>query len=105
MPWDRGGLTPTPPSVRSCHALLLAPVVFTTEAPVSTGMRKLTMQNGRVLAGGDPPDLRLECVDCDERQGFTQRADDPDSVYRCAECGRKHSRDSLIDVNAAGVEP
>jgi RNase P subunit RPR2 len=63
-------------------------------------MRELTMINGHIH---EPPKLRLECVDCDERTRFHSKPDDPYTVVRCQQCGTKHSRNSLIDVNAAGV--
>lgn len=73
------------------------------------------MRNGRVADA----DVKLECTNCpprdrvsengDEnftelpaRNDFEQRDGDPKSVVRCAECGKKHSRKSLVDVNTPG---
>lgn len=51
--------------------------------------------------------LRLECSKChggnDEAPGGAltkpvRRRDDPKTVVRCAECGKKHGRDSLTVV-------
>jgi len=64
-------------------------------------MRELTMINGHIQ---DPPKLRLECTECKERRRFYSEPDDPDTVVRCKECGKKHSRNSLVDVNAVGVD-
>jgi len=63
--------------------------------------KELTMHNGEVVA---PDNLRLRCSECrggtDEARGgaltrYVDRDSDPDSVVRCADCGKKHSTDSL----------
>ncbi|PHQ46345.1 hypothetical protein DJ68_07770 [Halorubrum sp. C3] len=41
-------------------------------------------------------DYKLKCTDC--RPFYTlpvRKADDPPTVARCAQCGRKHSMDSV----------
>lgn len=47
-------------------------------------------------------DLYLDCVDCGEFTEAYTKKDDPDSVVRCNECGKKHSDNSLyfVDPNA-----
>jgi ribosomal protein S27E len=64
-------------------------------------MKRLTMVNGSVIES----DIRVECVDCDSPHEYFRKDDDPKSVVRCKECGKKHSQDSLTDVNVAGVSP
>jgi len=63
-------------------------------------MRQLTMHNGHVCT----PSVRVECTNCDDRQQYERRDDDPQSVVRCVECGKRHSRDSLVDTNTPGAD-
>jgi len=60
-------------------------------------MRQLSMVNGRVTT----PDVRLDCSQCD---GLTEYAEGDQSGVYCTSCGRRHSRDSLVDANTPGVE-
>jgi RNase P subunit RPR2 len=68
-------------------------------------MKRLEMRNGDVVA---PDNLKLRCSRChggtDEAPGgaltqYIDKAGDPESVVRCAECGKKHSIDSLESAN------
>jgi DNA-directed RNA polymerase subunit M/transcription elongation factor TFIIS len=65
-------------------------------------MKKLIMQNGEVLDAD--PEIRLDCTRCDQHREYYRKHDDPETVVRCSECGKRHSKHSLIDVNAAGVD-
>lgn len=69
-------------------------------------MPKQTMVNGEVVDVSTNPfaGMRLRCSQChggnDEAPGGAlttpeRREDDPQTVVRCAECGKKHSTDSL----------
>jgi ribosomal protein S27E len=64
-------------------------------------MKRLTMVNGTVIES----DIRVECVDCETPQDYYRKDDDPQTVVRCKQCDKKHSQDSLTDVNVAGVRP
>jgi NAD-dependent SIR2 family protein deacetylase len=55
--------------------------------------KQLRMDNGDVadaFAG-----MALRCTGCDTLTEPTRREDDPKSVVRCAECGKRHSTASL----------
>ncbi|MFW5896309.1 MAG: hypothetical protein ACOCUA_02885 [archaeon] len=39
--------------------------------------------------------MRLRCVRCREQTEAYRESDDPPSVCRCGECGKRHSTDSL----------
>lgn len=43
--------------------------------------------------------LRLNCTACNDFTEYRTRGDDPDTVVRCADCGKRHNKDSvwLID--------
>lgn len=68
------------------------------------------MQNGEVLDAGEivTAGMKLRCTRChggeDESPGGaltepTRGDDDPKTVVRCAECGKRHSTNSLeVDV-------
>jgi len=43
--------------------------------------------------------LRLNCSACHDFTRFDRRVDDPTTVVRCSECGKKHSDDSVWMVN------
>jgi ribosomal protein L44E len=54
----------------------------------------------RRLDRGVNDDLRLSCTDCPGLTPPAREHTDPDSVVRCHDCGKKHSRDSLRVVPA-----
>lgn len=41
-------------------------------------------------------DFELDCTNCEEEQPAVQKPGDPEHIYRCGECGKKHSEDSLV---------
>jgi hypothetical protein len=57
------------------------------------------MRNGRVVAA-DAADIKLDCADCG---GLTDHREGAQSGVYCGECGKRHSRDSLVDASVAGV--
>lgn len=68
--------------------------------------KRLTMANGNVVDA--EPDIKLRCSKChggnDEAPGgaltdYHRKPSDSKNVVRCSECGKKHSRDSLVDRN------
>lgn len=68
--------------------------------------KQVDMVNGEVVDISDNPfaGMQLRCTRChggeSESPGGaltdpTRKADDPKTVVRCAECGKRHSTDSL----------
>jgi len=53
---------------------------------------KLTMHNGEIITAG----MVLDCSDCPDTTDPDRKRDDPKTVVRCAECGKRHSTDSLV---------
>lgn len=72
---------------------------FLPEDIVVDTMRRLDMRNGRVTPAG-APDIKLDCSACEGLTAY--REGDQDGVY-CQSCGKRHSRDSLVDASVAGV--
>lgn len=69
-------------------------------------MKELRMVNGEVV----DVDIKLRCTEChggnDEAPGgalteWHRKDDDPGSVVRCDDCGKRHSTDSLVDTTVA----
>lgn len=71
---------------------------FLPEDIVVDTMRRLSMQNGRVRPGA--PDIKLDCSACEGLTAY--REGDQSGVY-CQSCGKRHSRESLVDASVAGV--
>lgn len=46
-------------------------------------------------------ELRLNCNDCGSFTEYDRRTDDPKTVVRCGECGKRHSSDSVWMVDTA----
>lgn len=69
-------------------------------------MRELRMANGRVESA---PKIRLECTRCHGGDGeapggaYTDFEREGENVVRCVECGKRHSTDSLVDLNTPGA--
>lgn len=42
---------------------------------------------------------RLNCTSCGLFRQFSRKRDDPKSVVRCDECGKRHSTDSLFMID------
>lgn len=57
-------------------------------------MRKMKFINGRP---SDDVKLRLDCTAC---VTLTEYHHDGLNVVTCAECGKRHSTDSIVDANA-----
>lgn len=58
--------------------------------------REINPHADGVLALGWHADLELACSNCRPHRTLPVRYDDdPDTVVRCAQCGKKHSTNSL----------
>lgn len=44
-------------------------------------------------------ELRLDCKRCGEFRTYGRESDDPDTVVRCDECGKRHSTASIYSVD------
>lgn len=61
-------------------------------------MKEVRMKNGEVVnADGDPSiaGMKLRCTRCEDTTDPTRKDGDPKTVVRCAECGKRHSTQSL----------
>jgi uncharacterized Zn finger protein len=63
-------------------------------------MKQLTMYNGTVV---DETDIKLDCTRCEAFRDYHRKDDDPETVVRCDDCGKRHSKHSLVDTNVAGI--
>lgn len=60
-------------------------------------MKELRMVNGEVV----DVDIKLQCSACSDCTEWHRTDDDPGSVVRCDDCGKRHSTDSLVDTTVA----
>jgi hypothetical protein len=60
---------------------------------VFADMKELRMSNGDVVDAFSG--MKLRCTKCVPLRDPYRREDDPNTVVRCAECGKRHSTDSL----------